>query len=66
MDKGGVRKRIVHLDFVYSSTCPCSLELSEHARMTRGQLATVQTAFSPALSSLLLAPFAPVIGRGPV
>ena len=40
VDKGGVRKRIVHLDFVYSSTCPCSLELSEHARRTRGQLAT--------------------------
>jgi GTP cyclohydrolase I len=27
-----VRQKIVHLDFVYSSTCPCSLELSEHAR----------------------------------
>jgi len=40
IDIGGVRKRIMHLDFVYSSTCPCSLELSEHARMTRGQLAT--------------------------
>ena len=40
VDAGGVRKRIVHLDFVYSSTCPCSLELSEHARATRGQLAT--------------------------
>ena len=40
VDRGGVRKRIVHLDFVYSSTCPCSLELSEHARRTRGQLAT--------------------------
>jgi len=36
----GVRKRLVHLDYVYSSTCPCSLELSEHARSTRGQLAT--------------------------
>ena len=36
----GVRKRLVHLDYVYSSTCPCSLELSEHARATRGQLAT--------------------------
>lgn len=33
-------QRIVHLDYVYSSTCPCSLELSEHARATRGQLAT--------------------------
>jgi GTP cyclohydrolase I len=40
VDIQGVRKRIVHLDFVYSSTCPCSLELSEHARRTRGQLAT--------------------------
>lgn len=31
---------IVHLDYVYSSTCPCSLELSEHARRERGQIAT--------------------------
>ncbi|WP_179380614.1 GTP cyclohydrolase FolE2 [Jannaschia marina] len=37
---GGHRRRILHLDYVYSSTCPCSLELSEHARRTRGQLAT--------------------------
>lgn len=34
------RKRFMHLDYIYSSTCPCSLELSEHARRTRGQLAT--------------------------
>ena len=40
VDQGGVRKRIIHLDFVYSSTCPCSLELSEHARRSRGQMAT--------------------------
>ncbi|QBX99738.1 GTP cyclohydrolase I FolE2 [Rhodophyticola sp. CCM32] len=40
VEQGGVRKKIVHLDYVYSSTCPCSLELSEHARNTRGQLAT--------------------------
>lgn len=40
VDRGGVRKKLMHLDFVYSSTCPCSLELSEHARRTRGQLAT--------------------------
>ena len=33
-------QRIVHLDYVYSSTCPCSLELSEHARRTRNQIAT--------------------------
>jgi len=36
----GVKKKLVHLDYVYSSTCPCSLELSEHARETRNQLAT--------------------------
>ena len=36
----GMRRRVLHLDYVYSSTCPCSLELSEHARRTRGQLAT--------------------------
>jgi GTP cyclohydrolase I len=40
VEVAGVRKRIVHLDYVYSSTCPCSLELSEHARSIRGQLAT--------------------------
>ena len=39
-DQGGVRRRFIHVDYVYSSTCPCSLELSEHARMSRGQLAT--------------------------
>ncbi|MCK0165994.1 GTP cyclohydrolase FolE2 [Jannaschia sp. S6380] len=37
---GRTRRRILHLDYVYSSTCPCSLELSEHARRMRGQLAT--------------------------
>ncbi|TFL19602.1 GTP cyclohydrolase FolE2 [Jannaschia formosa] len=37
---GTGRRRILHVDYVYSSTCPCSLELSEHARRTRGQLAT--------------------------
>lgn len=40
VDEGGVRNRYIHLDYVYSSTCPCSLELSEHSRRSRGQLAT--------------------------
>ncbi|MDD7971782.1 GTP cyclohydrolase FolE2 [Roseinatronobacter alkalisoli] len=40
VDSAGVRQVFMHLDYVYSSTCPCSLELSEHARATRGQLAT--------------------------
>ncbi|MEM9434992.1 MAG: GTP cyclohydrolase FolE2 [Pseudomonadota bacterium] len=40
IDQDGERRKIIHLDYVYSSTCPCSLELSEHARQVRGQLAT--------------------------
>ena len=40
VEQGGIAKKILHLDYVYSSTCPCSLELSEHARQFRGQLAT--------------------------
>lgn len=40
VERAGRRRKIVHLDYVYSSTCPCSLELSEHARRARGQLAT--------------------------
>ncbi|MCH2163439.1 MAG: GTP cyclohydrolase FolE2 [Marinovum sp.] len=51
----GVRKKIVHLDYVYSSTCPCSLELSEHARATRGQLATPHSQRSVARISVELA-----------
>ena len=54
VDKGGVRKRLMHLDFVYSSTCPCSLELSEHARRTRGQLATPHSQRSVARISVEL------------
>jgi len=40
VERDGRRQKYMHLDYVYSSTCPCSLELSEHARATRGQLAT--------------------------
>lgn len=40
IERAGIRRRVYHIDYVYSSTCPCSLELSEHARQTRGQLAT--------------------------
>jgi GTP cyclohydrolase I len=47
-------QRIVHLDYVYSSTCPCSLELSEHARRTRGQIATPHSQRSVARVSVEL------------
>ncbi|KAA9010142.1 GTP cyclohydrolase FolE2 [Histidinibacterium aquaticum] len=40
VEQNGVAKKFIHLDYVYSSTCPCSLELSEHARQVRGRLAT--------------------------
>ena len=40
VEQDGARRKFIHLDYVYSSTCPCSLELSEHARQARGQLAT--------------------------
>jgi GTP cyclohydrolase I len=49
-----VRKKIMHLDYVYSSTCPCSLELSEHARRERGQLATPHSQRSVARVSVAL------------
>lgn len=51
-DAGGQRKKIMHLDYVYSSTCPCSLELSEHARKTRSQLATPHSQRSVARLSI--------------
>ncbi|SDI17877.1 GTP cyclohydrolase FolE2 [Lutimaribacter saemankumensis] len=55
VERAGVRKKIIHLDYVYSSTCPCSLELSEHARMSRGQLATPHSQRSVARISVELA-----------
>ena len=54
VEQAGVRKKIMHLDYVYSSTCPCSLELSEHARVTRGQLATPHSQRSVARVSVVL------------
>ena len=35
MDRDGDVRKYLHLDFVYSSTCPCSYELSQHAIATR-------------------------------
>ncbi|MEM8592410.1 MAG: GTP cyclohydrolase FolE2 [Pseudomonadota bacterium] len=55
VEQDAVRKRIVHLDYVYSSTCPCSLELSEHAREARGQLATPHSQRSVARVSVEIA-----------
>ena len=58
VEEAGARRRIMHLDYVYSSTCPCSLELSEHARRERGQLATPHSQRSVARLSMELDPSA--------
>lgn len=36
LDKFDRFKKYIHLEFEYSSACPCSFELAEHARETRG------------------------------
>ncbi|MDR9484567.1 MAG: GTP cyclohydrolase FolE2 [Sediminimonas sp.] len=54
IETGGQRKKILHLDYVYSSTCPCSLELSEHARRERLQLATPHSQRSVARLSVVI------------
>ncbi|WP_334061515.1 GTP cyclohydrolase FolE2 [Limimaricola cinnabarinus] len=56
VEQAGVAKKIIHLDYVYSSTCPCSLELSEHARQSRGQLATPHSQRSVARLSVVAQP----------
>ncbi|MCC5975799.1 MAG: GTP cyclohydrolase I FolE2 [Rubellimicrobium sp.] len=56
VERAGIRKKILHLDYVYSSTCPCSLELSEHARQFRGQLATPHSQRSVARLSVEVLP----------
>ncbi|MFN4099413.1 MAG: GTP cyclohydrolase FolE2 [Pararhodobacter sp.] len=56
VDVAGERRQFLHLDYVYSSTCPCSLELSEHARAGRGQLATPHSQRSVARLSVEVMP----------
>ena len=36
IDEAGAFEKRIYFDFVYSSACPCSDELAEHARKTRG------------------------------
>lgn len=39
LDRQGRLRRYLEVDFVYSSACPCSAELAEHAREVRGTFA---------------------------
>lgn len=54
VEQDNIRHKIIHFDYVYASTCPCSLELSEHARQFRGQLATPHSQRSVARISVQL------------
>ncbi len=47
-------RQVVHFDFVYSSACPCSSELSEHAREARHQYAIPHSQRSKARVSAAL------------
>ena len=44
--------RYIHIDFIYSSTCPCSTELSLHAMQNRNILATPHSQRSIARCSI--------------
>ncbi|MDR3228187.1 MAG: GTP cyclohydrolase FolE2 [Puniceicoccales bacterium] len=48
--------RFIHFDYVYSSACPCSVELSEHARETRGVFCVPHSQRSKARIVVRLAP----------
>ncbi len=52
----GAFRRFIEFDFVYSSACPCSAELSEHARDVRGAYATPHNQRSKARVKIELAP----------
>jgi GTP cyclohydrolase IB len=55
LDSHGNLRRFIHFDFVYSSACPCSAELSEHARETRNVYAIPHSQRSKARVQLELA-----------
>ncbi len=52
----GRYRRFLHFDFVYSSACPCSAELAEHARDRRGVYSIPHSQRSKARVSVEVAP----------
>ena len=52
LTRTGEYRRFIHFDFVYSSACPCSAELAEHARDTRGVYSVPHSQRSKARVSL--------------
>ena len=55
LDRKGTFRKFLHFDFVYSSACPCSAELSEHARDSRGVYAIPHSQRSKARVSVEVA-----------
>ncbi len=55
LDREGRFRKFLHFDFVYSSACPCSAELAEHARDTRGVYAIPHSQRSKARVSVEVA-----------
>ena len=52
IDKKGNFSKYLHFDFVYSSACPCSYELAEHARKNRNKAAVPHSQRSVARVSI--------------
>ena len=52
LDSNSVFKKTLHFDFVYSSACPCSYELAEHARTTRNKATVTHSQRSVARISI--------------
>lgn len=57
MNSEGEFRRFIHLDFVYSSACPCSYELAQHAIQTRNVAAVAHSQRSVARISVELNQF---------
>jgi GTP cyclohydrolase I len=55
IDRKGAFRKFIHFEFVYSSACPCSAELAEHARDTRGVYAIPHSQRSKARVSVEVA-----------
>lgn len=56
IDRSGVFRKYIEFDFVYSSSCPCSAELAEHARDARGAYAIPHNQRSKARVKVEVAP----------
>ena len=56
IDPSGTFRKIIHFDFVYSSSCPCSCDLAEHAREERSIYAVPHSQRSKARISVEVKP----------